>query len=75
MGTLPPPGRAPGRAALISLDNYPVGRAGAVRIHRAAGVMRQFPGEPSGSTSHRCYRGIHDGQLRHFVIAQHAGGS
>jgi hypothetical protein len=39
----PPPGLTPVIAALISLDSYPAGRAGAVRIHRAAGVMRQFP--------------------------------
>ena len=65
MEALPPPGLAPDIAALISLDSYPAGRAGAVRIHRAAGVMRQFPGAP-GSTSRRCYRGIHDGHALAF---------
>jgi hypothetical protein len=61
----PPPGLTPDIAALISLDSYPAGRAGAVRIHRAAGVMRQSRGAP-GSTSRRCYRGIHDGHAPAF---------
>lgn len=38
---LPPPsGLIPDIAALTWLDSYP---AGVVRIHRAGGVMRQFP--------------------------------
>jgi hypothetical protein len=65
MGTLPPPGLAPDMAALISLDSYPAGRTGAVRIRRAAGVRQQFRGAP-GSTSRRCYRGIHDGHALAF---------
>ena len=46
MEALPPPGLAPDIAALISLDSYADGRAGAVRIHRAAGEMRQFRCSP-----------------------------
>jgi hypothetical protein len=61
----PPPGLTPDIAALISLDSYPAGRAGTVRIHRAAGVMRQSRGAP-GSTSRRCDRGIHDGRALAF---------
>jgi len=40
---LPPPGLTSDMAALIWLDSYP---AGVVRIHSAAGVMRQFPDPP-----------------------------
>jgi hypothetical protein len=58
----PPSGPIRDIAALISLDSYP---AGVVRIHRAAGVMRQFPGA-AGSTSCRRYRGIYDGRALEF---------
>jgi hypothetical protein len=69
-GTLPPqPGLAPAMAALIWLDSYP---AGAVRIHRAAGVMRQFP-EPTGSTSRRRCRVSMTVTLWHFPIVRDAG--
>ena len=45
MEAVPPPrGLTPDTAALISPDSYPAGPAGAVRIQRAADVMRQFPG-------------------------------
>ncbi len=63
---LPPPGLTQDIAALIWLDSYPAGRAGAVRIQCAAGIMRQFPESPPGSKSRRCCRGFHDGHALAF---------
>ena len=62
---LPPPGLTPDIAALISPDSYPVGRAGAVRIHRAADVMRQFPGASRFNVT-SMLPGIHDGRALAF---------
>ena len=70
----PPPGQTPDIAALISpaeLSGWP---AGAVRIQRAAGVMRQFPGEPPGSMSLDAAGVSMTVTLWHFLIMLRAGG-
>ena len=65
-GALPaPPGLIPDIAALISPDSYPAGPAGAVRIQRAADVMRQFPGASRFNVT-SMLSGIHDGHALAF---------
>ena len=62
----PPPGLTVYTAAMISLDSYPAGPAGAVRIQRVTDVTRQLL-RPPGLPSRRCFRGTRDGAALAFA--------